>query len=167
MHVCILTIENYSEDPVTYMYIIAHCAKTHQLCVGQARYICNCYWKIGSHFRCRQFAVGTLMGEVLLYACSSESGPCPGLQLTQRLQCCGSAVTCTTWMDSGKCVSLLDSLSKCGGMYIHVCTRGWEMDVACVLVWEVVVNCQSKACHIPEGVHLTKFHQHSHVLSLF
>ena len=67
------------------------------------------------------------MGEVLLYACSPESGPCPGVQLTQRLQCCGSAVTCATWMDSGKCVSsILDSLSKCGGMcmYIHMCARG-------------------------------------------
>ena len=56
---------------------------------------------------CRLLALGTQMGEVLLYTFSPEASP--PLQLVQRLQCCGSTVTCASWMENGRCVK-----------YIHV-----------------------------------------------
>ena len=49
----------------------------------------------------RLLAVGSQMGEVLLYTCSQDEH----CVLTQTVQCGGSAITCATWMRSSKYVA--------------------------------------------------------------
>ena len=50
---------------------------------------------------CRLLAVGSQVGEVLFYSSGSPGGGGGG-ELSQRLVCGGSAITCAAWMHSNR-----------------------------------------------------------------
>ena len=52
------------------------------------------------YIHCSLLAVGSLIGEVLLYSCGQDDN----CVLSQTVHCGASAITCATWMNNSRCI---------------------------------------------------------------
>ena len=79
---------------------------------------------------CRLLAVGSQIGEVLFYMSgpdnSGSSGGC--YQLSQKLRCGGSAITCAAWMTHNRSCVPLDS-SPVSLYYKSLTTHAWFVEL--------------------------------------